>query len=116
MKRKIDSLRNVLLISFLLHLSFLTFAQSFPVTGKVTDNAGKPVEGVTVQIKGGTQTSITKSDGTFSIEAPSGNAILVFSSVGFVSKEIPVDNKAQVNLALTNADNSMDNVVVIGYG
>jgi TonB-linked SusC/RagA family outer membrane protein len=116
MKRKIDSLRNVLLISLLLHLSFLSFAQSFPVTGKVTDNAGKPVEGVTVQIKGGTQTSITKSDGTFSIEAPSGNAILVFSSVGFVSKEIPVENKAQVNLALTNADNSMDNVVVIGYG
>ena len=117
MKKKIALLRSVLFISLLIHFTFLSFAQSsFPVTGKVTDITGKPVEGVTVQVKGTTQTAMTKADGTFSIDAPSGDAVLVFSSVGFVSKELPIENKGQVNLSLSNADNSMDNVVVIGYG
>jgi TonB-dependent starch-binding outer membrane protein SusC len=117
MKKKTAYLRNALLISFLVHFAIFSFAQNnFPVTGKVTDNAGKPVEGVTVQVKGTAITTATKQDGTFSISAPSGSSVLVFSSIGFTVKEVPIDNKGEVNLALTTADNSMDQVVVIGYG
>jgi TonB-dependent starch-binding outer membrane protein SusC len=116
MKRKLALWRSVLLIS-LLQLTIFSFAQNnFPVTGKVTDNTGKPLEGVTVQVKGTSITSITKSDGSFSINAPSGSSVLEFSSVGFASHEVPIGNKGQVNLSLTSADNTMDQVVVIGYG
>lgn len=117
MERKLALWRSALLISLFIQLSIFAFAQNnFTVTGKVTDNAGKPVEGVTVQVKGTTISTMTKTDGTFSIDAPSGSSVLVFSSVGFAAREVPIENKGQVNLSLTNADNSMDNVVVIGYG
>jgi TonB-linked SusC/RagA family outer membrane protein len=117
MKKKIAFWRNVLLISLLTQLSIFALAQNnFPVTGKVTDNAGKPLEGVTVQVKGTGITTITKPDGSFSINAPSGSSVLVFSSVGFNSREMPIESKGQLNLSLASADDTMDQVVVIGYG
>lgn len=117
MKKRLALWRSVTLISLLLQLTIFSFAQNnFLVTGKVTDNNGKPIEGVTVQVKGTSITAITNADGSFSINAPSGKSVLVFSSVGFASQEVPIDNKGQVNLSLAAADNSMDNVVVIGYG
>jgi TonB-dependent starch-binding outer membrane protein SusC len=67
-------------------------------------------------VKGTSITAITKADGSFSIDAPSGKSVLVFSSVGFTSQEVPIDNKGQLNLSLTASDNTMDQVVVIGYG
>jgi TonB-dependent starch-binding outer membrane protein SusC len=116
MEKKLALWRSALLIS-LLQLTILSFAQNnFPVTGKVTDNLGKPIEGVTVQVKGTTITTITKADGSFSINAPSGSSVLVFSSVGFASQEMPIGNKKELNLSLSSADNTMDQVVVIGYG
>lgn len=118
MKRKIaDFMRNVLFISPLIFFTALSFAQNnFPVTGKVTDNTGKPLEGITVQVKGTTVTTATRQDGSFSLNAPSGNSVLVLSSIGFVSQEVPLNNRSELNLSLTASDNSMDNVVVIGYG
>lgn len=116
MKRMLALWRSALLIS-LLQLTIFAFAQNnFPVTGKVTDNLGKPIEGVTVQVKGTELTTTTKADGSFSINAPSGSAVLVFSSVGYTAQEVAIKNKGQLNLSLTAADNSMDNIVVIGYG
>lgn len=117
MKKRLAFWRSAMLISLLLQLTIFSFAQNnFPVTGKVTDNNGKPIEGVSVQVKGTSITAITKVDGSFSINAPSGKSVLEFSSVGFTSQEVPIDNKGQVNLSLATADNSMDQVVVIGYG
>jgi TonB-dependent starch-binding outer membrane protein SusC len=116
MKKRLALWRSVLLIS-LLQLTIFAFAQNnFPVTGKVTDNNGKPLEGVTVQVKGTSTTAITKSDGSFSIIAPSGSSVLVFSYVGFTATEVSIRNKGEVSLSLTSADNTMDQVVVIGYG
>jgi TonB-dependent starch-binding outer membrane protein SusC len=116
MKKRLALWRSVLLIS-LLQLTIFSFAQNnFPVTGKVTDNTGKPLEGVTVQVKGTSTTAITKSDGSFSIIAPSGSSVLVFSYVGFTATEVSIRNKGEVSLSLTSADNTMDQVVVIGYG
>ena len=116
MNKRLALWRSALLIS-LLQLTICSFSQNnFPVTGKVTDNAGKPIEGVTVQVKGTSITTITKADGSFSFNAPSGSSVLVFSSVGYAPREEPIANKGQVNLSLTSSDNTMDQVVVIGYG
>ncbi|WP_207514240.1 SusC/RagA family TonB-linked outer membrane protein [Longitalea luteola] len=117
MKKTIAIRRNVLLISLLKLFAIFSFAQNnFPVTGKITDNTGAPLQGVTVQVKGTKVATATKQDGTFSINAPSGSAVLLFSSVGFISREVPIENKAQVNVVMSAGDNAMDQVVVIGYG
>jgi TonB-linked SusC/RagA family outer membrane protein len=109
--------RNVLLISLISLFAISSMAQNnFPVTGKITDNAGAPLQGVTVQVKGSQIATSTNKDGMFSINAPSGTSVLVFSSVGFTSKEVPIENKSQVELTLVATDATMDQVVVIGYG
>ena len=101
-------------ISTLFSLS--AFSQTFSVVGTVTGPDGKPLPGVTVQVKGTGTSTATKADGTFQINAPSGNSVLVLSSVGFTSREVSIDNKTQMNLTMAAADNTMEQVVVIGYG
>lgn len=114
--KMLASWRSALLISLLIQLTIFSFAQNnFPVTGKVTDQSGNPLEGVSVQVKGSTITTATKPDGTFSVNAPSGSSRLVFSSVGFTAKEVPIENKGQVDLTMGAAEKSLDEVVVIGY-
>ncbi|HEY0040796.1 MAG TPA: TonB-dependent receptor plug domain-containing protein, partial [Flavisolibacter sp.] len=117
MNKKIVLLRSIFLFVFLSCLSLFSISQnSFPVTGKITDDKGQPVEGVTVQEKGTSNSTVTKSDGGFLLNISSGNATLVLSSVGFTSQEIAVQNRSQINHTLTTAANNMNEVVVIGYG
>ncbi|OOG19762.1 hypothetical protein BWD42_07635 [Sphingobacterium sp. CZ-UAM] len=84
------------------------------ITGKVADLKGKPLQGVTVRIKG-TQTTVTTNDaGEFSIPADNTNVVLVFSHVGFDSLELPASKAKFVQL--TANDNALDEVVVVGFG
>ncbi|HYO21892.1 MAG TPA: TonB-dependent receptor [Flavisolibacter sp.] len=107
----------VLSATFFLLFSFLSYSQnSFRVTGKVKDATGQPLEGVTVQEKGTTNTTQTKQDGSFQLNVASGNAVLVLSSVGFERKEFPVNNTAELDASLSAAANSLEDVVVVGYG
>ncbi|MDQ6608558.1 MAG: TonB-dependent receptor plug domain-containing protein, partial [Bacteroidota bacterium] len=116
MSNKIAPLQYVVVTTLFLLFSFLSFAQnSFKVNGKIKDNAGQPLEGVTVQEKGTANRTLSKSDGSFSLSVASGNAILVLSSVGFTQKEFPVNNTSDFNASLTAASNSLEDVVVIGY-
>ena len=107
--------RSVYLLTFLLfHL--IAFSQNnFTVTGKVTDESGKPLSGVTVQVKGTATATATVDNGTFTINAPSGRSTLVFSSVGFAEQEIAISNRATIDITLVNAANALTDVVVIGY-
>jgi TonB-dependent SusC/RagA subfamily outer membrane receptor len=108
--------KGVYLLAFLLLLSFLSFSQNnFKITGKVTDESGKPLQGVTVQVKGTATATATAEDGSFSINAPSGKSTLVFTSVGFAEQEIVVSNRATINVAMVNASAALTDVVVIGY-
>jgi TonB-dependent starch-binding outer membrane protein SusC len=117
MKQTIACRRYALLMSLFNLFAIFSFAQTtFPVTGKITDNGGTPLQGVTVQVKGAKVVTTTAADGTFSLHAPSGTGVLVLSSVGFTTKEVPIENKGQLTITLSTADNSMDQVVVIGYG
>jgi TonB-linked SusC/RagA family outer membrane protein len=116
MKKRIAWLRNVL-TAFLLLGCFISFSQnSFTVNGKVTDEVNKPIEGVTVQVKGTKAVTLTKKDGTFSIVAPSANSVLVFSSVGFREQEVPINAQSQLNFTMTTLATTLADVVVIGYG
>jgi TonB-dependent starch-binding outer membrane protein SusC len=106
-----------LCLAFLLFLFSLScFAQSFPVTGKIIDANGQPLAGVTVQVKGSNTSVVSNADGTFQINAPSENATLVFSYVGFGPHEEAVNNRSQLNISMTPQASSLQDVVVVGYG
>jgi TonB-linked SusC/RagA family outer membrane protein len=87
------------------------------VTGKVTDETGQPLPGVTIKIKGENRATVaTGSDGSFSISVPDKKTILVFSFVGYVTQEVPVNIGHIMNVKLQQRVNTMEDVVVVGYG
>jgi TonB-linked SusC/RagA family outer membrane protein len=88
---------------------------SSTITGTVTETNGQPLGGVTVKIKGTNTAVNTNSKGNFTISAD-GNAVLVFSYVGYVDQEIPVNNQTDINVKMALSDKKLDEVVVIGYG
>jgi len=107
--------------SFLLLLAFFTaslssIAQQKLVTGQITDNKSNlPIPGASVSVKDTQIGSITNAEGKFSISAPA-NAILVFSSVGYDTKEIEIDNRTVINISLSATNKSLDEVVVTALG
>lgn len=107
--------RSVLIVSFFF-ISIISFAQTLPVSGKVTTASGEPLSGVTVQVKNGGAGTATIADGTFHLTVPSANSVLVFTYVGFAQKEVPVNNQRQLNVSLSAQNTTMDEVVVVGYG
>jgi TonB-linked SusC/RagA family outer membrane protein len=106
--------RNILFTCLLL-FSTVIMAQ-VTVTGKVTDETGKPVQGATVQVKGTTIATATIADGSYSLMAPSGTSILVITSIGYTELEVAINNKSEVNISIVNTAASLDEVVVTGYG
>ena len=83
-------MRKLLLTACWLLLVVQLWAQSKPVTGKVTDaGTGQPVQSVTVTVKGSGVSTQTNAEGNYSIIAASSD-VLVFSSVGFTLREVPV--------------------------
>lgn len=109
--------RCVSALVFSLLFSFYSFSQTtFKVTGKVADDAGKPVSGASVLVKGTTTGTITGTDGAFALNAPSGKSVLVISSVGFTDQEIEINDRTTVNVSLAPGVSNLQDVVVIGYG
>ena len=85
------------------------------VTGKVLNSLGEPLSGVSVQLKNTTLGTTTNDKGEFELKVPE-NAVLIFSFVGYANQEIALDGRTSVSLTLTAIDNSMNEVVVVGYG
>lgn len=87
-----------------------------PVSGRVTQSNGEGLPGVTVLVKGTSVGASTSSDGTFSLNVPEGST-LVFSSIGFTSRELPVTGSTtSFNVTLEADTKSLSEVVVVGYG
>jgi TonB-linked SusC/RagA family outer membrane protein len=86
------------------------------ITGRVTDQHGEPLYGVTVSIKGTQKAVLTGTNGGFSIEVIDKKSTLVFSYIGFITQEHKLAGEGNVNIALIPSINSLDEVVVVGYG
>ncbi|HEY9196865.1 MAG TPA: SusC/RagA family TonB-linked outer membrane protein, partial [Mucilaginibacter sp.] len=86
------------------------------ITGKVTDENGQPFPGVGVKIKNTTNGTITATDGSFTLNNVNAGDVLVFSFIGYTSKEVPVSNQTVINLQLLPERTSLNEVVVVGYG
>jgi hypothetical protein len=90
-------------------------AKQAKVQGTVTDEQNLPLPGVTVKVKGTTIAVVTDSNGIYTIDAPD-DAILVFSYIGYTPKEVTISGRNAVNVQLQPESNSLNEVVVIGYG
>jgi TonB-linked SusC/RagA family outer membrane protein len=85
------------------------------LNGVVTDESGKPLSNVSVQIKGTSLGVITDASGKFSLMVPE-NAVLSVSFVGYEAQEIPVDNQSNITIQLKVAASGLNEVVIVGYG
>ncbi|AXP82049.1 TonB dependent receptor [Mariniflexile rhizosphaerae] len=94
----------------------VTFSSQFMVRGTITDEKGSPLPGVTVLLKGTKVGTTTDFDGNYEISVSTDGGILVFSYVGFATREIEVNGQAQLNITLKESAAELDEVVIIGYG
>lgn len=109
-------MKKAFLALLILVSSLATFAQGLQVKGVVTSaDDGQPIPGVSVVVKGTITGTITDIEGNYTIYAP-GNATLVYSFIGLKTQEIEVNNQTTINVALATALESIDEVVVVGYG
>lgn len=86
------------------------------VSGSVTDEAGQPLPGVTVIIKGTAKGTVTSIDGKYSLPIVPDNAVLQFSFVGMVSQEVEVGNQTTINITMEADVIGIEEVVAIAYG
>ena len=107
---------SVVSITTFLFLSFIASAQEKVVTGRVTDPAGTGLSGVSVTVKNSSQGTSTGSDGRFSLSVPTSATTLVFSSVGFATREVSIVGQTNVAVTMQTEAGSLNEVVVIGYG
>jgi TonB-dependent starch-binding outer membrane protein SusC len=98
-------------------LTFTGLQAQVRVTGTVTTGAtSEPAIGATVQVKGTGTGTATNLDGQFSITAPSADAVLVISSTGFTTQEIPLNGRSTIAVVLAENASLLEEVVVTGYG
>lgn len=92
------------------------FAQTM-ISGKVTDTANQPMVGVTVTVKGQPKGTTTTADGSYAIQAKSGE-VLVFSFIGYTTAEEKVGNRTRIDISLAEAAEQISAVEVVsmGYG
>jgi len=112
---ELSQLLSKLFILLLFSVSFSTTAYSQTVSGTVSNVNNQPVSGVTVQIKNTTRATVTNDAGRFQIDV-SGNEVLVFSSVGFTTKEMPVNGRGTINVSLESGGEDLNEVVVTALG
>lgn len=85
------------------------------VSGRVTNEKGEPVSGVSVTVKSTNNGTVTNSSGSYSLSVPQ-NATLVFSYIGYESREFRTGSGSTLNVQLQPTDKELDQVIVIGYG
>ena len=123
MKKQI--LFKVLILQALIAMAFVNISQArdwadakFKVTveGKVTDDAGAPLPGVNIIEKGTTNGAVSDNTGYFKLEATDENSVLVFSFIGFATKEVVVGSQSTINVSMASDALALSEIVVTGYG
>lgn len=93
-----------------------TILQQREITGRVTDEEGNPLEGVTVSVKDMRKGTTTDVQGEYTLALPSGANILMFSGVGYETTSQNLNGKREINVTLKRFVSDLDEVVVVGYG
>ena len=116
MPRKIPWLKRALcILGAILAFGVPVFAQK-TITGTVTNPTRKePIVGASVTVKGSQAGTLTDDAGRFSLSIPQGNVTLVFSAVGFLTKEVAVGDQTTFAVELAEGTNALEEIVVTGY-
>ena len=109
------ALKRSLVIVISLLLGSAAIAQTHLIKGRVTDESQEPLAGASVSVLNSTRGEITDVDGNYEIRAAEGE-ILVFSFLGFETKNVTVDSRAVINVTLAQETNALNELVVVGYG
>lgn len=108
--------KMLVLFLFVFVLAPAVHAQRNKISGKVTDkNDGSPLMGVSIKVKNAPLAVMTDKEGNYVIEA-SAQELLVFSYLGFVTREIAVASQGKIDVALVSTTDNLNEVVIIGYG
>src|SRR5690606_27894256 len=108
---------RLLIMHLLLCCATLVNAQSRTVSGKVISaEEGAPLQQVTVLVKGTNTTTHTNANGNFSIAVPGNKAVLIFYYVNYTTKEVPVGDSSTLQVTMELKNESLGEVVVVGYG
>ncbi len=104
------------LVLFFLAFSMQIFAQGKIVTGKVVDENGAPLPGVTVLVEGTQNGTITDVDGKYSLKCNSDEDVMIFTFIGFTTQKVNVSGRPVVDVQMQPDVVSLDEVVAVGYG
>src|SRR5664279_4557611 len=110
------NLRRIALffLSMVLSSSIL-FAQEKTITGKVTAEGEGPLPGVNVTVQGTTIGAITDLAGAYSLKVPGTTSVLIFSSIGYSTKQVAVGSQTVIDMVLLSDTKALQEVVVTGY-
>lgn len=91
-------------------------SEEITIRGTVTDEKGNGFPGVNILVKGTSQGTVTNTSGGYSVEVPDGNAVLVFSFVGYLTKEVPVQNQSVIDVMMALDESNLEEIVVTALG
>lgn len=109
-------IQKLLLLLWLLPCIVTNAQSGKTVTGKVTDEAGQAIEGVSITLSGRSTGTATNNEGRFRILVPSDTITLHFSFTGMLDQNVRVGSQSVINVVMPRADKVLDQVVVVGYG
>ena len=117
MRSKIRRFHFLLFMFCTLWAALPMAAQNINVKGRVVDaKDNEPIIGATVMVKGTTKGSVSDIDGNFQLTGVASNATITISSIGYKAQEIAVNGQTNIQVALKEDSEVLDEVVVIGYG
>ncbi|MGV3639462.1 MAG: SusC/RagA family TonB-linked outer membrane protein [Adhaeribacter sp.] len=110
-------MKKCFLVLQLVLLSAVTaWPQGQAVTGKIMDQQGEALPGVTILLKGTTNGTTSDAGGNYSLNVPGGTGTLVVSFIGYTTQEVAINNRSSVNVTLQSDAKALEEVVVVGYG
>nr|WP_293842687.1 SusC/RagA family TonB-linked outer membrane protein [uncultured Arsenicibacter sp.] len=113
--RSQTAIGTTLLTAFMMIMSLGVWAQDKQITGKVKDAKGVAMPGVSIAVKGSSKGTNSDADGNYKLGVPD-KGVIVFSFVGYETQEVAVGNRSVVDVTLAESSQSLNEVVVIGYG
>src|SRR5690242_6518978 len=110
--------KNLLILGVLLISSWgVASAQTITVSGQVTSSTDKqPISGATISVPHTSKGTVSDASGRFRLQGVSSSDSLVFSFIGFESKEVAVNGRTRINMSLESNVSELNQVIVIGYG
>lgn len=114
--REPPSFRLSLIVLFIFSGLFLHAQDLRKIAGTVSDEKGESVAGATIRVKDAAKSTMTDADGKFQLEVSPAENVIQVSSVGYITREVLIEGRSEINVTLREDSKLLDEVVVVGYG